>query len=416
MAIKSDLKVLMMGGRRCGKTSALASLFYQARNGQLHTVFDFNDVTPPQTKPDPDTGTIKTIDSLEDKRRELEHAIRDGGNGIFLVDAGITRNYWDYVLRLSVPGTDRKYDIQFRDCAGEIFERNVPEDLRNYIGQCDIFIVVVDTPFLMEENDVENECANRYQEISDFLAHMDRGGRPIQVLFVPVKCEKWVKEGKIDEVCNAVEKYHGNTIRTLLASSNVEVSIIPIETAGDVIFEEFRMPYVLRQPDENNPGQTVKIKCSKVDGNNTKVMLGNGKPHTIQDGEYVSEDEEGVFAGTGIVRKSTWFSLRHRQDADAQYTPHNCDQLVTHILRFMFNKIQNKNKNRSIFKILWDYIRTFGTITYEDMSVALNELRRLDMIKNRGEGIRILKSCFLPNDVLTPPVCQRENKIANENK
>ncbi len=403
--MESDLKVLMMGGRRCGKTSALASLFCEARRGQLKTVFDFNNVTPPQCKQEQD-GRMHEIDSLENKRRELERAIRDGGNGVFLVDAGITKNYWDYVLRLTVPGTNKKYDIQFRDCAGEVFEKNVPTDLVDYIKKCDVFIIVVDTPFLMEEQDVENECANRYEEISDFLRYMDRGGKPIQVLFVPVKCEKWVKDEKIDEVCNAVEKYHGNTIRTLLASPNVEVSIIPIETAGDVIFEEFRMPYVLLDRADDNK---IIGKCSKDDADDTVVIMGNGMPHKKKENEYEYEDITAVFTGTDIVRKSTWFSLRHKPKA--QYAPHNCEQLVTHILRFMFNKRYKE------FGFL-DHLRAIfgGGVTMDDMQNALQEIKKLNLIKNKGEGIRILKSCFLSEDVLTKPVYQEKNKSDSENK
>lgn len=50
------IKVLMMGGRRCGKTSALASLFYQMINGETKSILSVSDVTQPQTKIDPQTG------------------------------------------------------------------------------------------------------------------------------------------------------------------------------------------------------------------------------------------------------------------------------------------------------------------------------------------------------------------------
>ena len=51
------LKVLMMGGRRCGKTSVLTSMFYQAINGDLNNIFTLNNETAFQEKdghwPDP---------------------------------------------------------------------------------------------------------------------------------------------------------------------------------------------------------------------------------------------------------------------------------------------------------------------------------------------------------------------------
>ena len=44
------LKVIMMGGRRCGKTSALASLFEQMKNGPVREFFTVSDVTVLETK------------------------------------------------------------------------------------------------------------------------------------------------------------------------------------------------------------------------------------------------------------------------------------------------------------------------------------------------------------------------------
>lgn len=380
-----DLKVLMMGGRRCGKTAALASLFYQATQGPIRKVFKTTDQTPPQIKDD------EVLETLANKCRELTHAIDNYGNGVFLVDHAPSYHYWDYLLRMQIPGTDRKMEIQFRDCAGEIFESNINNDIVEYIKGCDVFIVVVDTPFLMKGG-TDNECANRNIEIDAFLTHI-APGKAKQVLFVPVKCEKWVKENRVDEVSDAVEQLYHNTIADLLATPNVEVSIVPIETAGDIIFQEFREPFLLHYKDENN--KEKNIKCSTVKGDDSVVLLEDGKPHRIKEGEYVIEDPQAVFTGTGIVRQATWFRLTH--NPIARYTPHNCEQLVIHILRFMFNK------RRCEFGF-WDFLRAFlGGITMGDIENALQKLESLNLIKNKGEGIRILKSCFLPEEDCTKP-------------
>lgn len=44
------LKVLMVGGRRCGKTSALASMFEQMINGEVKNYFTVSDRTHLETK------------------------------------------------------------------------------------------------------------------------------------------------------------------------------------------------------------------------------------------------------------------------------------------------------------------------------------------------------------------------------
>lgn len=76
------LKVIMMGGRRCGKTSALASLFEEMKNGQVKDYFTVSDRTVLETK------GFETQDSLNDKTLELQNMLesnKDNSN-IFLVD------------------------------------------------------------------------------------------------------------------------------------------------------------------------------------------------------------------------------------------------------------------------------------------------------------------------------------------
>ena len=86
------LKVLMMGGRRCGKTSALASLFEQMKNGPVKEYFTVADRTVLETK------GFETQDSLNDKTLELQNMleVNKENSNIFLVDKNPTSNFWLY--------------------------------------------------------------------------------------------------------------------------------------------------------------------------------------------------------------------------------------------------------------------------------------------------------------------------------
>ena len=376
------LRVLMMGGRRCGKTSVLTSMFYQAINGDLNDIFTLNNATTPQRKDN------EEIDSLENKRLELVNFIAAGGNYTFLADQNPTMNFWDYTLRLQIPGTGRDMDIVFRDSAGEVFDANSKDyqDTLSYAKECDVFVVVVDTPYLMAGNDVEKEAANIKDSIHTFLTNIKRN-KAVQVIFVPVKCEKWIKEGTINDVIDAVKTLYKATIKDLLATDKIEVCIIPIQTAGDIVFEELREPYKLFNA--NNPMDEGQ-RCSLDVDNNQIVIQANGRSRKLRNGEYVNEDLKGVFPGTAIVRPNAWYSLYH--NPRATYSPHNCEQLVIYILRFMFNKIKTEALGGLLGKLLK---KIFGTITREDMENALNKLSDEGLIKNNGDGIEILKSCFL---------------------
>lgn len=377
------LRVLMMGGRRCGKTSVLTSMFYQAINGDLNNIFTLNNATTPQKKDN------EEIDSLENKRLELVNFIAAGGNRTFLADKNPTMNFWDYTLRLQIPGTGRDMEVVFRDSAGEVFDANSEhyQNTLDYAKECDVFVVVVDIPYLMAGNDVEKDAANIKDNIHTFLTNMRRN-KAVQVIFVPVKCEKWIKEGTIDDVIDAVKTLYKATIKDLLATEKIEVSIIPIQTAGDIVFEELREPYKLYNA--NNPKDKEGQKCSLDKNDDTIVITEKGMPHRLRNGEYVNEDLGGVFPGTAIVRPNAWYSLYH--NPKAAYSPHNCEQLVIHIIRFMFNKTKLENSG-GLFKKLWNFI--WGEIKPEEMEDALGKLSKSGLIKDNGDGIEILKSCFL---------------------
>ncbi|MGN0495799.1 MAG: hypothetical protein ACI4GW_06195 [Lachnospiraceae bacterium] len=379
----ANLKVLMMGGRRCGKTSALASLFDQMIHGKTNEFLTVCDKTVLEEKDG------EKQDSLTGKRLELEHFISKGKNNTFLADKGPTMNYWKYVLQLQIPGTDKRMEVEFLDSAGEFFDAGGKHhnETVSFVRECDVFVVIVDTPYLMAGSKVEAEAANVIDSIHTFLMQIDsqNGRKAKQVLFVPIKCEKWVKEGKVEDVVKAIEEKYDATIRDLRASNKTEISIIPIETAGDIIFAELKEPYILFNTQNNS-----QVRCAKI--SDRLVLLPDGKNRKIMDVEILNDDPEGVFKFgedvSDIVRPNAWFHLRN--EPKAAYSPNNCEQLPLHIIRFMFNK----KKAESWGGIIGDLVSFFGGISSKDMQKALDNLSQANLIKDSGEGIKVIKKCF----------------------
>lgn len=382
------LKVLMMGGRRCGKTSALASLFDQMINGATNDYLTVADDTNPNQMNDDGTEKGEKIETLNNKKLELKHFIGKATNNTFLVDAGPTPNYWDYTLRIQIPGTTKSTHLRFRDANGEFFEsgNKYYDETMRFVQDCDVFIVVVDTPYMMAGKDYENEAANQVGPLHDFLTAIDTSKtKGKQVIFVPIKCEKWMQEGKADEVVAKVEATYNSTIKHLVATEKTEISIIPIQTAGDILFSDLRDPYILYNSVTNKT-----VKCSKF--TNRIVTLNNGRNHTITEVETLQEDPQGVFFGKGleeIVRPTEWFHLP--QDREPKYAPYNCEQLPLHIIRFMFNKLKAEAPGGLLGKIL---STIFGTMTKEDLQNALDKLSKNDLIKDNTEGIKTIKKIY----------------------
>ena len=382
------LKVLMMGGRRCGKTSALASLFDQMINGATNDYLTVADDTNPNQRNDDGTEKKERIETLNNKKIELKHFIGKATNNTFLVDAGPTKEYWDYLLRVQIPGTNKSTHLRFRDANGEFYESGNKhhDDTMRFVQDCDVFIVVVDTPYLMAGKDFENEAANVVGPLHDFLTAIDTSKtKGKQVIFVPIKCEKWMQEGKADEVVAKVEATYSSTIKHLVATEKTEISIIPIQTAGDILFSDLRDPYILY-----NTVTKQTTKCSKLTGN--LVVLNSGENHKISEIECLQEDPKGVFAGKGmddIVRPTEWF--HHPQGRAPQYAPYNCEQLPLHIIRFMFNKMKAEAPGG-----IWGRIASviFGTMTKEDLQNALDKLSKNNLIKDNTEGIKTIKKIY----------------------
>lgn len=387
----ADLKVLMMGGRRCGKTSALASMFDQMINGPTNSIITVADRT---------VGEIKDgekQDMLRDKKSELKYFINKNINGTFMVDKAPTKNYWDYLLSVQLPGNaSHNMQMRFRDANGEFFDAGGPhhDETMAFVQDCDVFIVIVETPYLMAGEDYENENANIVDSIHTFLTTIDQDGsrKSKQVIFVPIKCEKWIKAKKtpdnpnvetIEDVVKKVEETYDKTIKDLKQNKRTEISIIPIQTAGDIVFEDLRDAYLLI-----NKLTGEKIKCAKED--NETVINRDGKYIEIESQHVLNEDPEAVFHNTSIPRRAPWFSL-YKESGKASYRPQNCEQLSLHIIRFMFNKAEDEAIGGiwgKIFKFL------FGSLTKEDLQNVLVQLNNNKMIKDSGDGIKIIKTCF----------------------
>lgn len=375
----ANLKVLMMGGRRCGKTSALASLFDQMIHGKTNEFLTVCDKTVLEEKDG------EKQDSLTGKRLELEHFISKGKNNTFLADKGPTMNYWKYVLQLQIPGTDKRMEIEFLDVPGSFLQNEKIHlmEIISFVNESDIIVVVVDTPYLMVGSKEIAEAANAIDTILTLLMQVDchETEKAKQILFVPVKCEKWVKEGKIDNVSEKVEEMYHPIIRDFRSSYKNELSIIPVETAGDILFSELKDPYVLF-----NQKTQSQIICAKL--SDRIVLLSDGKVRKITEDEIIINDPCSVFRlcddGKCFNRPKAWFHLRN--EPKAVFSPHNCEQILLHIIRFMYKK---KKSEYSSF-IIERRPTFFGNISLNDIENLLGRLSRANLIKDNKEGIKNL--------------------------
>lgn len=411
------LKVLMMGGQRAGKTSMLAGLIETMTHGKVKDIIDVKDIT--DSKP----ASLKLIKSIEC----LKWNLLSSYGKTYLIDEEKSGEFEEFMLEISIPNTDNKMSIQFSDVSGEYYDmgRTHDEEVRKRVKEYDVFLIAIDTPNLMEainpDNKLCNEAINNsYNHVNDiytFLSEIDDkdGADAKLVIFVPLKCEKWAKEGKINQVVERVKTVYKPSLHALSQYTNVEVDIMPIQTVGNIVFQEQAkaMSCVING--------TTQRKCAIIN-KKTQVRFEDGTVENIDLAKHrFQEDSNSVIREhSSLVVPNSWFTTIGKE-----YEPRNCDQLAFYILQFYLAKVlfakevenlKEKKRNwkwgkRIAIGAFWlafgipgaiaayftsKYLaKKFGTITLEQMLTTVKKLQDGGFIKKNCDGIETIKESKL---------------------
>lgn len=419
------LKVLMMGGRRAGKTSVLAGLVNTMVNGDIKNLLAINDVTV--LMPDQET--------LANKIERLKESVKSLSGKTFLVDDSKTSSFTTHSLQFEIPGTGNNMTIEFKDANGEFYESRASydthggapiskEQIIDAVKEADVYVIAIDTPYLMEAINPGNELCdesinmayNHVDDIHSYLTYIDDkdGADAKLVLFVPIKCEKWVHRGEADKVTQRIKDVYKTVFKALDDYKNLQVDIIPVETVGAIEFKEHQTAMIC----SNN--HFVARKCCVLNAE-TEVRFGDGTCRQIMQDDIIDEDPEGKISEFhSIIRPYSWFHVTGNE-----YAPHNCEQLAYYILQFVLKKYlflknleaEKKEKERKK-KSRWKYtkiaiiaffsmpfaiiywaagklIEKMGTISYEELKTLVTSIEGRGLIKHNTEGICNVKKSQL---------------------
>ena len=375
---KSNIKVLMVGGPRCGKTTALASMFSNMINGKVNHFFTINDSTVYRKGvKSPITGKFEDQDTLIGKTAELQFFLDKPNSKTFLIDTGPNNNVWKYKLRLTLPGTKKNMEIEYLDCPGEHFRSGLhDEETSQFVKDSDVYIVMIDTPYLMEANKGVCSAVNCIPDVYNFLCHIDNkeGKKAKMVVFVPIKCEKWVKEGTIGDVVRKIENEYEATITALKAFKRMNICIIPIETAGNILFSEFKDAYTVTT-------LAGTSRCCKL--GDTMIRLSDGTHKKIKPDYIINRDVNAILKSTKILRPYAWYHINDKAEGEL-YAPHNCEQLPLHILEFVTKKLSVEGRGKFMSWII-------GDIPREVLEQKLREIQNAGLLKVGVDGIKYIK-------------------------
>ena len=250
------VNILMVGGRRCGKTTVLSAIFKQAEHLLGVGNLEIN------------AGSLTQNQKLTEKMSKLQDYFRSNEQ-LFVPDDTPTKDSDQYTFNVSIKNKKGSLALNFIDINGEWFTKSEYEEQVNIlVSTSNILLIAIDTPHLMEEKGRFNEGRNFSENINYFIKKnvnfkgdgKSKSKKNCMVLFVPLKCEKYMESGRMDEVKSKIKKAYESSFNHL-GGDNADkcvVAITPIITMGGVEFSYFEL-------DSNNE---IKIVQS---GNNHPI-------------------------------------------------------------------------------------------------------------------------------------------------
>lgn len=339
------INVLMLGGKRCGKTTTLSAMF-----GSINSALAGTDLSICY-------DSERTQQELNIARRVIIEKMREFENPLTSceVDENPSSGIREYSFRLkrSVNGKEKGQGIPFKiyDIPGE-WLKSEPDKVKKLIKDCQVIIIAIDTPYLFAKMTDKgygkyHEEANRPEDITSFFKDTISAVeiRDRMILFVPIKCERYyhldrstnLKEfGRryMREVSEAVVRGYKDLITHLRTTDGLvnqcTIAITPILSAGGIDFISFR---------KNEEGKTVSY---------------------YQAPENLSESERG-------------------------YYPRFCEQPMIYMLAYLLAlSIEKQNSGTGFLQFSKNLIAGMNA---QQMSSALNTLR-MKMIRNQGLEIQ----------------------------
>lgn len=213
------LRICMFGPRGVGKTTVLTSIFADTQNTLVDSGLFFRYKVGSHS-----ANLVGYKSSLQQCiiRRDAAHLPATYEISEFEFELGHSNKVKANIVVKDYPGeylTDRK------------------EEVRKFLDESNVVIVAIDTPYLMEEdNGIYNDGKNNPQLIIDFIKNNPKSFENKLVLFVPLKCERYFNDGRIDDVSHRVGQVYGNLI-PFFNEHNVASVVAPIKTLGGIEFD-----------------------------------------------------------------------------------------------------------------------------------------------------------------------------------
>ena len=362
----------MLGASRSGKTSILASMLNNVRNpnadNNVNKHFYVRDISDYTGIEDPNRLEEISLQANVDGMQDLLTPPID--NTYVPKMAKLTGSKASFTYAFDVKAkindlvSEQKIDINFLDIPGELCSCSKFNMIADEISKAQLLIVAVDVPSLMYAKETCKQSLNTVmncpEEVFDAVQLLGTGNcidikdekkrnkelanQLRMVIFVPIKCEHWLQNGKRKEINDEIKRVYANTIEHMTRYNNVQVLILPVETIGSCVFDHYS--------EENNslillygrkPNNRLCISEDTIDGYNTVrceriseklVRLKNGVLYNLATEDKIINAKSRkhhpyCYDGGSKLIPYVWF-----KPTGSKYAPRYCELLFCQILKF----------------------------------------------------------------------------------
>ena len=369
------LNVVMLGASRSGKTSILASMLNNLRDQNTDNIinkcFYIKDRSDYDALEDAERiEQVKLQENVDNMRDLLTPPIQIQGRKyvpkmtkLFGSEAPFTYKF-DVQTKINNVATGPKITINFHDIPGEYCSIGKFDLVEDLISNAQLLLVAVDVPSMMYAKEMNKHALNTvmncpeevlnavqklgttcYDDIADPKKRNEALRKLLKmVIFVPIKCEYWLHNGKRQEIDEEIKRVYNQVITQCKQQENIQTLILPVETIGSCIFDHHSdednslillynsTPKSKLYMSEDTINGCAAVRCERLAKG--QVRLKNGVIYDLDPSDQLILAKERARhpycydGGTKLI-PFAWFI-----PTDSKYAPKYCDFLFTQILRF----------------------------------------------------------------------------------
>lgn len=401
------LNVFMVGGRRCGKTTVLSRIYDHFNEVLRHDA-------PGETNLLTSSLQGSDIPHLEAARDAIYKIFYDNdySSDFIVEDYNPTNDISEIQFKLTPSIGRQALSVCFRDipgewCNGRSADGNETVTAKGFDGEectkspldfvvdylkaSNVAIIAIDTPAMMEENGAFNNTVNRIGPITEaFRSIVDAGGNENitdkLILFVPLKCEKYVvkpdgsinNDGMIKVTEKVKESYHeliDFLKRTNPLNESVSAAILPIVTIKEVLWARFGCYWEGKKSSIYDDLGRLRLFPTKYDSKNvlfSYFSFRNQKQH-----QRVLDARDGKKAGSEFCEQPLVYALVYSMNL------------------YLYRLKYPAQQNRGFFEQMGRYlIEIYDSIAnlFSESTDFRTEAQRLSSSKmKRGNGFEIIQ-------------------------